>query len=180
VDRVAADGTVRQDLFLTAERSAGPTTTVALAGVGGARSDGGAVFDERGRFLGLGIGREDGETVAVPGASVMSVARSLVERGRVDRAWIGVEAADLPRQDALDRSLDGGAVLLTVAGEGPAAAAGLQPGDVVVAVDGRTVNGMAALADALADAGPGRTVTVTYIRDAGRADTTVTVAAAPT
>lgn len=180
VDRVAADGTVLRDLFMTEDRGDGPTTTVALTGVGSAPVDGGAVFDERGRFVGLGIGREDGGTVAVPGASVVSVARTLIEDGRVERAWIGVEAADLSRQEALARSLDGGAVVRTVAPGGPAAAAGLQPGDVVVAVDGRAVNGMAALADALGDTPPGRAVTLTYVRGAGRADTAVTVAAAPT
>jgi S1-C subfamily serine protease len=180
VEQVAQDGTVRTGLFVTeqvdpiAVATTVATLTATAPGAGGSAD--GAVFDDRGRLLGLVIGNDgDGAQVAQPATVVRSVAESLIERGRVERAWIGIEATDLGRDEAVSRALDGGAVVLAVNPDGPAARAGLVEGDVVVAVDGRPVARMEELVTRLQEAGPGRSVEITWIRGTERRSAPVAI-----
>ena len=57
-----------------------------------------------------------------------------------------------------------GAVVRTVVEDGPAAAAGLEPGDVITAIDGEAVDGPQALVDAVSARQPGDVVTLTVTR----------------
>jgi S1-C subfamily serine protease len=69
-------------------------------------------------------------------------------------------------------------VAQVVAG-GPAAKAGLLPGDVIVAVNGTQTPTTSALTEALAQLSPGTTVTVTYERDGARHTAKVTLGQLP-
>ena len=66
----------------------------------------------------------------------------------------------------LDRRHDGGsgAVITEVEPDSPAAAAGVQVDDVVVAVDGAPIDGAAALVATIRDAGPGATLDLSVVR----------------
>lgn len=85
--------------------------------------------------------------------------RQLLARGRVARAWLGVEGGD--------RGVSGGAVVQRVRPGSPAAAAGLLEGDVVTAINGRTIPSMGMLLLALRLHQPGETVRLLVVR-AGR------------
>jgi putative serine protease PepD len=101
---------------------------------------------------------------ATPIDYATQLADEIIATGAVRHTWLGVLGDDLdPTQAAaLGRS---GAVLTRVVPEGPAAAAGLREGDVVLAIDGVQVTSMSSLVVALRSLRDGETVSVTYARD---------------
>jgi putative serine protease PepD len=72
-----------------------------------------------------------------------------------------------------------GATLTSVRDGTPAADAGLQEGDVVVAIDDRTIQTADQLRSAVADKQPGEQLTLTYVRDGERKTATVKLAERP-
>ncbi|MFN2168655.1 MAG: PDZ domain-containing protein [Anaerolineae bacterium] len=86
---------------------------------------------------------------------------------------------DMPFQFQLPEGLSdlNGALLQEVIGDSPADLAGLQPGDLITAVDGQDITEEQSLADLIGDHAPGDRVTLTYIRldDATPAETGVDV-----
>ena len=119
---------------------------------------------------------------AIPARDVLWVADQLRAHGRVDRAYLGVRvgpgsAAELPAQsqsltEAAAKSESGtvdseGAILHEVLAGTPAAAAGLQPGDTIIALDGRPIRSTHDLTDRL-DRIPARTtILLSVIRGLG-------------
>jgi putative serine protease PepD len=93
---------------------------------------------------------------------------ALVDSGR---AALGVQVTTV-----IDRSgRPEGVAVVAVTPGGPAAAAGIQPGDVIVAVNGTETPTAQALGTVLADLAPGQTVTVTIMRGGAQQDRTVTL-----
>jgi S1-C subfamily serine protease len=103
-------------------------------------------------------------------------ADEIIATGTVRHTWLGVLGEDLPPAEAatLGRS---GAVLTRVVPDGPAAAAGLEEGDVVLALDGVQVTSMSSLVVALRTHGDGDVVTLTFERDGAQRVATVTLTA---
>ncbi len=103
---------------------------------------------------GMGGGVAPGIGFAISSNTVRSIAGQLARTGRVARsarAWLGVSLRSLPQ---------GGVVVAGVTGGGPAARAGLRPGDVIARFAGRGVATVDELAVALAREAPGRAVAI--------------------
>jgi len=98
-----------------------------------------AIIGPAGGSVGIGF--------AVPAAMVRAVTDQLIRFGEVRRGRFGVEMQDLTPDLAAPLGLDvgGGAILVRVERNSPAEAAGLRPGDVVVAAGGRPVRNSAEL-----------------------------------
>lgn len=96
--------------------------------------------------------------------------RARIDFGR-DRSEIGVSVRDV--EDAGD-GVDEGAVVTDVRADGPAAAAGVESGDVIVAFDGERVRGARQLARLVQETPAGRTVPVRVRRDGAPVALTVT------
>jgi serine protease DegQ len=150
-------------------------------------NSGGALVNARGEVIGINdayIPPSAGAVAlgfAIPGATVVDVVTQLLETGRARHAFIGIQpaqvTAEIARQLGLDQT-DGVLVLETVSG-GPAARAGIRPGDVIRAVDGKQTASVEDFFAALRARKPGDTVPVTLIRDGRQQDVNVTLAERP-
>lgn len=143
----------------------------------GLRWSGGPLVDARGAVVGLttGLAGEGaGFGFATPIDVVRRAAEQLLTAGRVAHAWLGIEGADLSDAEAEAMGLPGGAVVRRVASGGPAAAGGLQPGDVITEIDGHAVSSSSGLVVAMRHQSPGQDVTVAYWRDGTRREARVT------
>jgi putative serine protease PepD len=125
-------------------------------------NSGGPLLNADGKVIGINAqiesssGSNAGIGFAIPANTVRSVAQTLIAKGTVKHAYLGVQVGT-PTSGA-------GALLGRVTAGGPAAKAGLQAKDVVTAVDGETIAGGDDLAAAIAAKQPGDTLTLTITR----------------
>jgi serine protease Do/serine protease DegQ len=140
-------------------------------------NSGGALVDLRGRLVGINTailgpsGGNVGIGFAIPSNMAMSLTEQLVRHGQVKRGQLGVTAQDLDPKLAEAFDLDplaGGAVIVKVRPDSPAARAGLRSGDVVTEIDGRSVGSSAELRNRVGLLRAGQSVELTVVRD-GRA-----------
>jgi S1-C subfamily serine protease len=103
---------------------------------------------------------------AIPIEKAMGIARQIQSGTSTSRVHVGPRALlGIVLEDSGTRS---GAVVADVPSGTPADDAGISPGDVIVAVEGRSVNSAAALRSALDRYRPGDKVRVTWVDDSGR------------
>src|SRR2546426_6689260 len=98
----------------------------------------------------------------------------LVKTGRVERAVMGVAIHDARQEDADAvglKQISGVVVDSYTSDDSPARKAGIQPGDVIVAVDGQPVDNTPQLQQRVAFEKPGETVEVTVLRQGGEKKT---------
>ncbi len=147
-------------------------------------NSGGALITLDGKLVGINtaiIAPDGGGNVgigfAVPINMALAVMDQLVEFGEVQRGRLGVMIQDLTPDlaEALGVESRSGAVVISVEPDAPADTAGLAAGDVIVAVDGETVEGSADLRKKIGLRRPGDEVDITYIRDAERLTGQVTL-----
>jgi serine protease Do len=108
--------------------------------------------------------------VGIGFAVPINVVRELLpqlEQGKVTRGRIGVRASPVPRAalDALGLKEPAGALVAVVEPDGPAARAGLRPGDVILEYDGKAVRSSDDLVQLVVSSRPGAEVPVKVMRD---------------
>lgn len=143
-------------------------------------NSGGALVNLKGELVGINTaiasptGSYTGYSFAVPVTLVRKVAADLVEFGTVQRALLGVNIVTVNAQLAEQEDLGilRGIYVANVQPNSSAKDAGIEPGDVIIAVDGREVNNVSELQEQVALNRPGDQVEVTYLRD-GRRETTL-------
>jgi S1-C subfamily serine protease len=112
-------------------------------------NSGGALADSRGRVVGINTAVAGiGLGLAVPiDATTRAILSSLMRDGRVRRAYLGVVGGTRPLPAALAHDLGRGRALEVVQllDRSPAASAGVRPGDLIVELDGRPIEGVADL-----------------------------------
>jgi len=116
---------------------------------------------------------------AIPVDLAKVVSDELIATGTVTHSYVGVEVTELPPPTD-EGSQPGGLYVSAVDAGGPAAMAGLKPGDVITAIDGLPVDDADQLAVVTLARKPGEVVTLTYRRAGTSADATVTLAVPPT
>ena len=143
-------------------------------------NSGGPLVDSRGRVVGVNtaiIPMARGISFAIPIDTAQWVIPELLARGRVRRAYLGIGGQTRPVDQRLRRQLEmasgRGIEILTVEPQAPAALAGLRQGDLIVAVDGRTVSTIDELQRALARAEIGATARLTIVRGSERLEIAV-------
>ncbi len=151
-------------------------------------NSGGALVNGAGQVIGIntaiisGSGANDGIGFAVPSSTALNVAADLIEFGEVKAGFIGIEGQTVDPEVArlYNLPVEQGAVVAAVGPDTPAAAAGLQRGDIIVAVDGEAVDSMAALASTVQRLDPGTAITLTIVRDGEQQDLDLTLGERPT
>jgi Do/DeqQ family serine protease len=136
-------------------------------------NSGGALIDLHGELIGINTailgpsGGNVGIGFAVPINMARSVMEQLVAHGEVRRGRLGVQVQDLTPDiaEALRVGVDGGAVIGRVEPDSPARRAGLQPGDVIIAVDGVSIQSSSDLRNRVGLIPVGTTVRLTILRN---------------
>ena len=142
-------------------------------------NSGGALVNASGELVGINamLTSETGSYVgygfAIPTTIMNKVVSDLKQYGYVQRAMIGIKGTDVKnyvdsKKDEgkeVDLGTMEGIYVSDVVEDGAAEEAGLEPEDVITAVDGKKVTKMAELQEYLINKKPGDTVTVTYLRD---------------
>jgi len=145
-------------------------------------NSGGALVDTRGNLLGINTaiysrsGGSMGIGFAIPVATAKLVLESIVRDGQVTRGWIGVEPNDLSPELAETFGVKAaqGVIITGVLQNGPAAQAGIKPGDVIVSVAGRPVANVAELLSCVAALKPGTPARFGLLRRDAKAELDVT------
>jgi serine protease Do len=144
-------------------------------------NSGGPLFNLEGEVVGINsqifsrTGGFMGVSFAIPIDVAASVERQLIQVGHVVRGKIGVTIQEVTADlaDSFGLSSPRGALVSSVESKGPAAAAGIKPGDVVLAVDGHVIDHFGELSSRISSMRPGSEATLTLWRD--RRDRTVRV-----
>jgi serine protease Do len=149
-------------------------------------NSGGALLDAQGRLIGINTaifsrsGGSQGIGFAIPSKMVRAFLQA-ADTGKLVSGWIGLEGEALTAQSARAAGLDrpGGLLVTGVDPRGPAAAAGIQTGDILRTVDGKEVADGGQLRYSLATEGVGKRLEVQLIRAGQPRTVTVTLAAPP-
>ncbi|MGA1554844.1 MAG: S1C family serine protease [Ilumatobacteraceae bacterium] len=165
IDDGALDGLIQTDAAISSGNSGGPLVNALgeVVGINTAVARGG--FGTAASNIGFAISVEE----------VLRVVDQL--RAQADgevrvEGYLGVSLGD--RGDGGQ-----GALISRVEPDSPADEAGMADGDIVIAIDGNTVDGAAGLVAAIRDRGPGESVELTVIRDSGTTTLTATLVERP-
>ena len=147
-------------------------------------NSGGAVLDAQGEVVGMSVAYIPPTAgavalgFAIPAATVVDVADQLLATGTARHAYIGIQPATLTPEIArlLGINRTSGVVAMQVATPSPAAQAGIQPGDIVIAFNGQETATAEELIAALRSAKSGDRVQLTVLRGAKTQEITVMVA----
>ena len=146
-------------------------------------NSGGPLFNLQGEVIGINsmiysqTGGFQGLSFAIPINEAIKVKDDLVKTGHVSRGRLGVAVQGMNQTlaNSFGLSKPNGALVSSVDANGPAAKAGLQPGDVITAVNGSPVADSTDLPAQVASLAPGSSATVTVWRDKASKDIKVTI-----
>ena len=142
-------------------------------------NSGGALVNAKGELVGINAmlysqtGSYSGYGFAIPTTSMNKVVSDLKAYGTVQRAVIGIVGTDVinyidvekDKGKEVDLGVNEGVYINEVPVDGAASEAGIEPGDVITAVDAVKVTKMAELQEELIKHKPGDKVTITYVRN---------------
>lgn len=150
-------------------------------------NSGGALVNKAGELVGINTailsrtGSYTGYAFAVPVDIAKKVVDDLIKYGIVQKALMGGTVIDYDYATAKKFDLDSevkqfnGVVLEKMEREGPAANAGLKPGDIISKINGADINSKSAFEEALAYLYPGDKITLTYTRGKKTETATITL-----
>jgi serine protease DegQ len=150
-------------------------------------NSGGALVDTNGNLLGINTaiysrsGGSMGIGFAIPVSTGRQVLEGLVKDGHITRGWIGVEPQDLTPEiaSALGLKQSSGVVITGLLKNGPAASAGLQPGDIVESIAGQPVPSVSELLSQVSGLKPGAPAQFGVIRNGDKIQLKVTPGSRP-
>ncbi len=132
-------------------------------------NSGGPLLNIEGKVIGINVAiyaNAQGIGFAIPVDRARKVIQDLLRYGEVHRAWTGAVTATLTPEEArrLGLRVQRGALVARVFSASPAEAAGIRPGDVITAVDGKSVDSREAFSTYTATLGAGDAVLLNVIR----------------
>ena len=136
-------------------------------------NSGGALVDSGGNLIGINTaiysrtGGSLGIGFAIPVSLARHVMEQIIQTGSVTRGWIGVEVQDItPEQaESLKQPNTKGVLIAGVVRGGPAEKAGVNPGDILLEVNGKPVADSSTMLNLVAEAPPGKEAGLTLLRN---------------
>lgn len=148
-------------------------------------NSGGALFNMHGEVVGITNAKYSGSSgsgasidniaFAIPINDVYSIVTSIIEKGYIEKPYIGVSVLDVS-DETQKYGLPKGASVQTVTDDGPAKAAGLQVNDIITKVDDTEITGSSDLVKTIGQCKPGQEITLTVYRQGQTLELKVTVA----
>ena len=138
-------------------------------------NSGGAMVNTEGNLVGINTmnlslgGGSDGIGLAVPSNLVRNITEQIIKYGRVVRGYVGMSAYNT----------QSGVVITNVLKNGPADESGLTPGDIIVSIDGITIESIKQVVKIVASLEVDQKVTVQYRRGEELVDSSIKVTAMP-
>jgi serine protease DegQ len=150
-------------------------------------NSGGALVDAHGNLLGINTaiysrsGGSLGIGFAIPVTTVKTVLEEIIKTGQVTRGWIGVEPQDITPELAEGFGLGkrSGTIIAGVLKGGPADKAGMRPGDILIAVNGKPIADTTEMLNSIAQLAPGKGATMTVLRKRQETNLEITVGKRP-
>ena len=144
-------------------------------------NSGGPLFDASGAVVGINAqiysrsGGFQGLSFAIPIAVALHVKDQILATGHASHARLGVAAQDLSQglAESFGLKTPGGALVSSVQDHSAAAAAGLQPGDVITAINGEAIDRPGDLSSRISQQAPGDTVKLSIWRNKAARELTV-------
>ena len=136
-------------------------------------NSGGPTFDLEGKVIGMNSmiyspsGGSVGIGFAIPSSTIHEVVSQLESHGKVSRGWLGVQIQSLTPEIAasVGSKESKGAIVASIVPGSPAAKAGFKPGDLVLAVNGKSVEDSRELTRRVATLLAGSKASFTVVRD---------------
>jgi S1-C subfamily serine protease len=148
------------------------------------QSEGSAVFDASGLFIGMAVYAPRRRILLIPAETIERVGQELLAHGRIRRGYlgVGVQAVAVKPSSDIDRGGNNktGLMIISLDPKGPAAQAGLQQGDIILAFDGNVAGSARVLAGMLRNAGPGKTANLDISRSGQDIKVSVALGESPT
>jgi len=132
-----------------------------------------AIFSRSGGYQGIGF--------AIPVSSAIDVMKQIIETGHVTRGWLGIEVQDITPQLAESFGLKdtNGVIVAGVLRSGPAADAGLQPGDIIKSIQGDPMRDSRDVMNTIAKTAPGDKVKIDIVHQGKPSEIQATVGKRP-
>lgn len=144
---------------------------------------GGPLINAQGEILGLNTAGLHRSGITVPAATVARVAAELLEKGRIERPYLGLAMQAVPLPESLRARLNlkssDGLLVAHVEPASPAEKAGVLLGDVLIEIEGQPIADTDAVQDVLRSQKPGNSITVKSVRGGTMVSISLTLAARP-
>ena len=137
-------------------------------------NSGGALVNLRGELIGINTaiysqtGNYAGYSFAIPTSIVTKIMTDIKQYGAVQRAFLGVSYTELTPELKKEKNItavNDGLLVGEVVDRGAAKEAGIEPGDVIIALNGKETHNGAQLMEAMSQFRPGDKVKITYVRN---------------
>jgi serine protease Do len=146
-------------------------------------NSGGALVNMKGELVGINAmilsrsGGNQGIGFAIPSNTSQPIVRDLASSGRVSKPWLGIQIQTVSAElaEALGLTAERGVLVAEALDGGPAAAAGVRAGDVILSINDEEIGSSEELTRAIVKAGVGKRVTLKAIRDGHPIDLEVTL-----
>jgi len=143
-------------------------------------NSGGALVNTKGELIGINAaiasntGSYTGYSFAIPVNIVRKVSKDILDYGQVQRAYLGVEIADMTSKLAEEKNLQKvpGVYISRVLDNSAAADAALKESDIIIEIEGKSLSSASELLEVIATKAPGDIINIIYIRDGKQKETT--------
>ncbi|UCE66972.1 MAG: PDZ domain-containing protein [Candidatus Zixiibacteriota bacterium] len=116
-------------------------------------------------YLSKDRGRSGETALALPIEQARDIVEQLIEHGEIKRGFLGINQKNLTDEQKRENNIDGGIMVTDVVDDSPADKAGLREDDIIVKIDGKSIEGIGDLYSTIRSHKPGDRVNITYIRD---------------
>jgi S1-C subfamily serine protease len=138
-------------------------------------AEGAIALNAAGQAIGMAVFGPRQRVLVIPGATIERIAGLLAAHGRVAHGFIGLGLQTV----AVDHGARTAAMVMSVAKDGPGAAAGVHQGDVILAWDGEPITGVQQLLRVLGPSSVGKTVHAGLRRGGQEIDVSLTIGERP-